>query len=776
MSGLSSALNRRRVARWSIIALVAGLLSFAITLPLSTKATLQSSAADSSGEQKLRRRAESVPGKIIVRYRSEAKALKGERTAALQSESLGAVPISIERFEGSNLVEGLRFARVAPEQTREAIAALNARPDVLYAEPDYVLVKEALPNDARFPEMWALRNTGPGQTTGGVAGDDIKAEQAWNITTGSSNVVVGIVDEGIDINHVDLAANIWTNPGEIPNNGIDDDGNGYVDDVNGWDFFHDDKTVFDGAGNFPVDQTDSHGTHVAGTIGAVGNNGTGVVGVNWNVKLMSLKFIGPSTGDTIDAIKAYNYAKTMRQLWESSGHTKGANVRVLNNSYGPSFITATGNYSQAASDAISALNSAGILFVAAAGNRNTNNDTIPAYPANYDFPNVISVAATTSADGLPSFSNVGLQKVQIGAPGVSILSTTPNNTYSVLSGTSMAAPHVSGAAALLCAAYPNLSVQQLRSLIIYNGDPIAALTGKTSTSNRLNAFNSLQAATDTMAPGTVSNFRITAQSGRTITLAWTASGDDGVSGTATAYNIELAEGSKKTALASVMPAASGTQQTITLNVPYRHAVGTINLREFDNAGNEGAPASVPYAVSASTVNPYQMSLGSPALLSIGGTPLGLNADDAYREDYQLPFTFPFFGQNYAKVTISTNGNLYFSTPPKRSNGDADDVPATVVGFTAAQGLIRYKMIAGMWDDLRAVSRELCVSGLVAQRAAIETIDVVACVLKFQLDKEGRADADAMIEDAAQVARHAVLRNLRAPVIKSALVRLAIEEV
>lgn len=189
------------------------------------------------------------------------------------------------------IVTGLRIARVAPEETERAIEALRKRPDVIYAEPNYIHRKSVVPHDTFYGDQWSLKNTGQ---SGGVVGADIDAELAWNTTTGSRDVVVAVIDEGIDVSHPDLQANIWRNPGEIQGNGIDDDGNGYVDDLNGYDFFNNDATVFDGPGTNPHGTTiDAHGTHVAGTIGATGNNSLGVVGVNWQVSLMSLKFLGP---------------------------------------------------------------------------------------------------------------------------------------------------------------------------------------------------------------------------------------------------------------------------------------------------------------------------------------------------------------------------------------------------------------------------------------------------------------------------------------------------
>jgi hypothetical protein len=557
-----------------------------------------------------------------------------------------------------------------------AIQALKQQPDVLYAEPNYLLYLDATPNDPRFTsgELYGLTKIG--------------APTAWNTTTGNSSVVVGVIDEGIDKLHPDLQANIWTNPAEIAGNGVDDDGNGFIDDVNGYNF----------AANTGTIPAENHATHVAGTIGAVGNNSIGVVGVNWQVSLMSLRFINGSSGVTSNAIRACNYSKQMHDLWVSTNHAKGANVRVLNNSYGG------GSFSQSFLDAISGLNQSGILFVAAAGNApdspEPNNDIVPHYPSSYDDPNVIGVAATNSTDALASFSHFGATSVHIGAPGVGILSTTANNTYSTFNGTSMASPHVAGAAALLLAANPNLTVTQLRSLLMFNGDPVTSLVDKTLTGRRLNVGNSMQTlnAHDVTPPGTVTNFHLNSQNGRALNVGWTDSGGDGAVGHAALYELSFTDATTGSVevLKRIVPAGLSPTEAVDVKLPYRHISGTLTLREFDNSGNEGVPATTSVSVSLLEGDPYITSLsnGNSPALSTGGTPLALIGDDKIKLNYALPFTFPFFGENLTTVNITTNGNLFFSAPPKRSDGDADDVPASSVGLT------KFKMISGLWDDLR----------------------------------------------------------------------------
>ncbi len=348
-----------------------------------------------------------------------------------------------------------------PEALKSKIRELEQTGLFEYVEPDWIVHAQDLPTDSRFVDgtLWGLRNTGQ---SGGTAGVDVNAVPAWSITTGSSNVVVAVIDSGVRYTHQDLAANMWVNTGEIPGNGIDDDGNGYIDDVHG-------INAITGSGN-PMDDND-HGTHVAGTIAATANNSGGHVGVAYGVRIMALKFLGADGSGTLsDAIECIEYA---------TAH----GAKITNNSWGG------GGFSQALFNAIQTANQAGSLFVAAAGNESNNSDSNPSYPASYNLPNVISVAAIDRNGQLANFSNFGATSVDLAAPGVSIYSctATSNSSYSSFNGTSMASPHVAGVAALLLSQFPAATIQELRSRLLSTTVPMASLAGKMVTGGRVNA-------------------------------------------------------------------------------------------------------------------------------------------------------------------------------------------------------------------------------------------------------------------------------------------------
>ncbi|PGA88676.1 S8 family peptidase [Bacillus toyonensis] len=347
---------------------------------------------------------------------------------------------------------------------KELIQTLNKSPNIEYAEPNYIVSPASSSNDSYYNSLWGLKNIGQNiQGSVGSPNIDINVEEAWTKTEGSSNITIGIIDTGIDINHPDLKNNIWKNPDEIPGDGIDNDNNGYIDDIYGWDFVNNNNSVYDGTG-------DSHGTHVAGTIAAAKNNTIGVVGVAPQVKVMSLKFLGTNGGTISNAIKAIEYAKN-----------KG--VKITNNSWGG------GGFSQALYDAIQQSNS---LFIAAAGNNGNNTDQTPMYPAAYNLSNILSVASITNKGSLSSFSNYAKTSVDVAAPGTDILSTLPNNSYGFYSGTSMATPHASGVAALIQSAYPSYSPTEIKNKIMNNTSPLSTLTNKVLTGGLINAGKTLQ--------------------------------------------------------------------------------------------------------------------------------------------------------------------------------------------------------------------------------------------------------------------------------------------
>lgn len=321
-----------------------------------------------------------------------------------------------------------------------------------------------LPNDPMFKDQWALSNSGQ---NGGKKDADIAAVKAWIKTQGSSDVVVAVLDSGVDYTHPDLISNMWLRPDNVPQ--YKDDELGTFNDLQG----------FNAADNLsdPMDEN-GHGTHCSGIIGAEGDNDVGIAGINWKVKIMPLKFMGRGGfGTTKDAIEAINYAIDRKR--------NGVNVRVINASWGSTM------YSKALEDVIRAAGEEGILFVAAAGNNSTSNDKSEHYPSNYKLPNVISVAALDRNDQLASFSNYGAKTVHIAAPGKDILSTWLNDGYREASGTSMATPYVAGVAALILASEPKLTVEKLRERILKAVDNNDSLNGKVESGGRINAAKAL---------------------------------------------------------------------------------------------------------------------------------------------------------------------------------------------------------------------------------------------------------------------------------------------
>lgn len=401
-------------------------------------------------------RAQFASGEVIVKFKADV--------AQPQVQSI---------FSNAGLAQRRYFPQIGAylcnitnqQNVNTAVQACQADPNIEYAEPNYTykhfnpIPPRATPNDPRLNDLYAMQNSNDA---------DIDAVEAWDKQKGDKNVLIAIIDTGVDDDHPDLKANIWINPGESgdgkENNGVDDDNNGYVDDYRGWDFVGDDNNP---------DDDNGHGTHVAGTIGAVGDNGTGVVGVNWNVSIMALKFLDRNgSGQLSDAIPAIIYAADM-------------GARLSSNSWGG------GGFSQAMKDAITYARDKNSVFVAAAGNDNENNDSFPSYPANYEVENVVSVAASDRNDRLASFTNIGKQTVHLAAPGVDILSCQPGSGYQYLSGTSMATPHVSGVFGLVFAQYPGINYRNAIIRVLGGVDSKSEFNRTTSTGGRLNADKAL---------------------------------------------------------------------------------------------------------------------------------------------------------------------------------------------------------------------------------------------------------------------------------------------
>jgi subtilisin family serine protease len=498
-------------------------------------------------------------GRLIVRFDRGVSA--SERRHVLAEHGL----VSERRLARA----GLDLVEASPS----VAGALEDEPEVRYVEEDRIYPLAATPNDPDFGQMWGL-HAAPDD-------DDIDAPEAWDLTTGTSGVVVAVIDTGVAYAHPDLSQNMWTNSAETVN-GADDDGNGLVDDIRGWDFFD-----FD---NDP-DDVDEHGTHVAGTVGARGNNGVGVVGINWQVKLMALR-AGDQLGLPLSAIvDSIDYACS-----------KGA--RVVNGSFGgPGF-------SQAMVDAINAC--PGTLFVFAAGNGGSdqigdNNDSSPIYPCNYTSANIVCVAATTRGDALASFSNYGLSSVDLAAPGVNILSTKPGGFYQFADGTSMASPHVAGAAALRLALSPAATVGQLKNALLSSVDVKPALSGKVAAGGRLNAFGAMNAPlvepppppppqqpppppapVDTVPPSdpaviSLSHTRGVPSSNPSITLSWSGASDFGSGVDGYSYQWD----SSPAGMPDLVKDAEETLELLTTSLP-RGATYYFHLRTRDNAGNWSA--------------------------------------------------------------------------------------------------------------------------------------------------------------------------------------------
>ena len=414
------------------------------------------------------------PGQAVVKFKARSALSLAMQASALQGTLGKKYATTVRPFQTD---KSYALVKVENEVAiGQLLADIRATGQVEYAEPNFIYhalddapvdPKALIPNDPGFGNNWGLLNTGQKDSKGqvGTAGSDIGATKAWDLGTGSKDIKVAIIDTGVDYTHDEIKNNYLINTGEVAGNGKDDDGNGFIDDVYGWNF--------EGKNNDPKDDH-KHGTHCAGTIGAEGNNGIGTAGVNWHVSILGVKFLSASGSGTLDdAVEAIKYA-TLR------------GVNIMSNSWGG------GGFSQTMFDAIKAAKDKGILFVAAAGNESNNNDASASYPATYQIDNVVSVAATDNRDQKAPWSNWGNRTVHLGAPGVNIYSTVIGNTYDTFSGTSMACPHVSGAAALLWSLNRNMTYAEIKARLMNTADPVRSLKRKTVTGGRLNVYNAIK--------------------------------------------------------------------------------------------------------------------------------------------------------------------------------------------------------------------------------------------------------------------------------------------
>ncbi len=600
-------------------------------------------------------------GELLVKFKAGASAVRVHAAAGGQR---------IGRFGR------LEHVRLAAGRDVEGMRRWYAsQPDVEYAEPNYIVHKTAVPSDTSFNLQWGMRNIG--QTVNGITGTsgaDINAAAAWDRHTGDGSVVVAVVDTGIDYNHPDLAANIWSNPAEIAGNGIDDDGNGRVDDSRGWDFANNDAAPLD-------DDVDGHGTHVAGIIGAVGNNAAGVSGVNWNVRLMPLKVLDAAGfGDTADIIAAIDYAIA-----------EGA--RIINASYAFDCGVAP---LQSERDALDRARVAGVLVVLAAGNDGCDSDVEPTYPASHALNNLLAVGASDPFDRLAQFtgssSNFGAQSVHLFAPGKNVYSTIriALGNYGYENGTSMAAPHVSGAAALLMSHRPALAMREVREILLKTAEAKAALDGLAVTGGRLNIGSAMDFVLATSTPMHPSHLVARKINDSRIDLSWL---DD--STIETGWKLEY-RADPGAAFSATPRATLGSATLLYQDVAVLAAEGTYNgyrIRAF-NAIGDSLPTS-----EVKVVTPPLAPDALAASFSNGTTTLTWNDRSARENGYRVERASP--GGLFTEVA-----SLAANTVRYQDNGLAGGIEyryrvraqSAVAGFSAYTAIATVNAPAAITDS------------------------------------------------------------------------------
>ncbi|MBT9586355.1 S8 family serine peptidase [bacterium] len=515
-----------------------------------------------------RQLAEHRPGELLVGLHAASSSFCPGSWDQLGGEVLHRFRFPENRFAPATEMLHLKLPEgVRPE---EAMQALEKDPRVAYTALNHVfdiedclVGKTTLPNDLD-PKQWGMTA--------------IHAGEAWSATHGSPKTVIAVFDSGIDTNHSDLKANLWTNRKEIPGNGLDDDKNGYVDDIHGIDPHQMNGDVMD---KF------RHGTHTAGTIGAVGNNGKGVTGVNWETQILAIKIFDKNGKTDAAAIaKGLEYAAQ-----------NGA--RITSHSWGNKVFN---------SAMLEAFKSSQALHICAAGNKGENNDVLPIYPASFNLDNIVSVANTDKYDNRAARSNYGFNSVDLAAPGTDILSTVPGGGTDLMSGTSMACPHVSGVAGLIVSAFPNATSAEVKERLLCGSDKIDSLTGMLATGGRLNAALALE--NDRTAPAPITQLSLKKADSRGLNVQWTATGDDGKGGTAALYDLRYSHQpitadnfSQAERVGIHAPKASGSQENARLELrPELKARDLyVALKTFDNVGNASPLATLAAQVPAAQV-------------------------------------------------------------------------------------------------------------------------------------------------------------------------------